>query len=54
MRIMKHELQDAMGTIQLCAGQDSGCEAAVHAMDQVLDTMILVDTLNEFIVRIKR
>ena len=31
MRTVKCDLQDAVGSIQLCAGQDAGCEAAVHA-----------------------
>ena len=38
-------------TIQLCAGQDAGCEAAVHAMERVFadedtEAMILVDASN--------
>ena len=32
MKIVKHDLQDAVGTLQLCAGQDAGCEVAIHAM----------------------
>ena len=53
MRIRRHDLQDAVGTIQLCAGQDAGCEAAVHAMEQVFadddtEAMILVDASNAF------
>ena len=53
MRIGRHDLQDAVGTIQLCAGQDAGCEAAVHAMEQVFadddtEAMILVDASNAF------
>ena len=46
--VMRHNLQNAVGSIQLCAGQDAGCEAALHAIEQVLadedtDAMILVD-----------
>ena len=53
MRITKYDLQNAVGTIQLCAGQDAGCEAAVHAMervfaDEVTEAMILVDASNAF------
>jgi hypothetical protein len=53
MRIVKQELQEAVGTIQLCAGQDAGCEAAIHAMEQVFadegtEAMILVDASNAF------
>ena len=41
------------GSIQLCAGQDAGCEAAVHAMEQLFtaddtEAMILVDATNAF------
>ena len=48
MRIVKHDLQKAVGSIQLCAGHDAGCEAAVHVMEQVFadedtEAMILVD-----------
>ena len=35
MRVVKHDLQKAVGSIQLCAGHDAGCEAAVHAMERV-------------------
>ena len=53
MRIVKYYLQDSVGSIQLCAGQDAGCEAAVHAMEQVFadedtEVMILVDVSNAF------
>ena len=51
MRIAKYDVQNAVGTIQLCAGQDAGCEAAVHAMEHVFaeedtEAMILVDAFN--------
>ena len=53
MKVVKYDLQDAVGTIQLCAGQDAGCEAAVHAMEQIFadnntEAMILVDASNAF------
>ena len=32
MKVVKHDLQDAVGTLQICAGQDTGCEAAIHVM----------------------
>jgi ribonuclease HI len=42
-----------MGSLQLCAGQEAGCEAALHAMKHVLespytDAIILVDATNAF------
>ena len=51
--IIKDDIQAVTGTVQLCAGQDSGCEAAVHAMRQVFesldaDAVILVDITNAF------
>ena len=50
---MKHDLQNAVGSIQLCAGLDAGCKAAVHAMERVFadeatEAMILVDASNAF------
>ena len=33
MKVVKWDLQEAIGSIQLCAGQDAGCEAALHAME---------------------
>ena len=36
MKVVKQDLQEAIGSIQLCAGQDAGCEAAVHAMEHLL------------------
>lgn len=45
--------QDAAGSLQLCAGQKSGIEAAVHAMnlsfrDDSSEGVLLVDTSNAF------
>ena len=53
MKIVKHDLQEAVGSIQLCAGQDAGCEAAVHAMECIFaegdtEAMILIDATNAF------
>jgi hypothetical protein len=41
------------GNLQLCAGQASGCEAAVHAIggifdEQSTDALLLVDAVNAF------
>ena len=54
MKIAKLDLQEAVGTLQLCAGQDSGCEVAIHAMTQIFadedtEAMILVDASNAFL-----
>ena len=42
---------DASGCIQLCAGQHTGCEVAVHAMreiftDEGTEGVLLVDAFN--------
>ena len=41
------------GDLQLCAGQQAGCEAAVHAMSEIFDdertdALLLVDATNAF------
>ena len=53
MKVTKRDLQESIGSIQLCGGQDAGCEAAVHAMghlftDSETEAMILVDATNAF------
>ena len=47
------EIQAVAGPLQLCAGQEAGCEAAIHAMRQVFETpeveaTIIVDASNAF------
>ena len=32
MSILRNNIMNAVGPIQLCAGQEGGCEAAIHAM----------------------
>ena len=44
---------DGAGPLQLCAGQDAGCEAAIHAMHTIFqeentDAVILIDASNAF------
>ena len=53
MRTIKHNLQEAVGSLQLCAGQDAGCEAAFHALKYIFteddtEAVILVDATNAF------
>ena len=43
----------AAGPLQLCAGQDAGCEAVIHAMRHVFgevntEAVLLVDASNAF------
>ena len=51
--VLRDNIQDAAGSLQLCAGQLSGCEAAVHSMYKVFqspetEAAILVDASNDF------
>ena len=36
--VIGRDIQEAAGSLQLCAGQDCGIEAAIHAMQQVYDS----------------
>ena len=50
---LKSEIQDAVGPLQLCAGYDGGCEAAVHAINTLFshpscEAVIQVDASNAF------
>ena len=50
---IKPELAGSAGSLQLCAGQKSGCEAAAHAMADIFseeetDAILLVDASNAF------
>ena len=49
VKIVGKDVEEAAGPLQLCAGQDGGCEAAVHAMRKIFQTpeteaMLLIDT----------
>ena len=35
LRIVSKDVEAAAGPLQLCAGKDGGCEAAVHAMCKI-------------------
>ena len=50
---IKPDILKATGCIQVCAGQEAGCEAAVHALNKLFqeektDGVILVDAANAF------
>ena len=50
---MKKDILEEAGPLQLCAGQDAGCEAAIYAMcsmftDEDTEAVLLVDTSNTF------
>ena len=51
--ILKTDIRKAAGPLQLCAGQDSGCESAIHALYEILDhptseAVLLIDATNAF------
>ena len=51
--VLRPDLQENAGDLQLCAGQESGCEAGIHAMHQIFEDdstqgVIQVDANNAF------
>ena len=53
LNITRRDIQDAAGSLQLCAGQISGIEAAVHAVRTLFyreeaEALLLVDASNAF------
>ena len=53
MKIVKPEVLEVSGSLQLCAGQPAGSEAAVHAMRNIFDAdgtdaVLLTDASNAF------
>ena len=50
---VKPDLMESAGSLQLCAGQKSGCEAAAHAMREIYeeestDAVLMIDASNAF------
>ena len=53
LSVTKPDIQSAISSLQLCAGQDAGCEAAIHAMRMIFENdntegVLLVDARNAF------
>ena len=53
MAVVKLDVLNASGPLQLCSGHEAGAEAAVHAMratfqDATTDAVIFVDASNAF------
>ena len=51
--VVKDDIVKATGSLQVCAGQQAGCEAAVHSMNSIFqeeesDAILLVDASNDF------
>ena len=53
LKVIKSDILKVTGSLQLCAGQEAGADAAVHAVctlfqDESTDAAILVDASNAF------
>ena len=53
LAVVKDEVKEVAGSIQLCAGQEGGCEAGVHATKEIFENVnteaaLLVDAKNAF------
>ena len=53
MKVVEEDIKKAAGYLQLCAGQEAGCEAAIHAMHKVFESneteaILIVDAENAF------
>jgi hypothetical protein len=53
MSVVKSDVSYSCGALQVCAGQEGGCKAAVHAMRDIFqsadtDCVLLVDATNAF------
>ncbi len=51
LSLLKYDIMDTAGSLQVCASQESGCEAAIHAMHQTFaiektEGALLVDATN--------
>ena len=53
MKVAKEDIKKAAGCLQLCTGQEAGCEAAIHAMCRIFESnetqaILIVDAENAF------
>ena len=53
MKLLKRDVLKATGSLQLCAGQDAGCEAAIHSVYDMFnakntEAVLMVDASNTF------
>jgi hypothetical protein len=53
VKFLKEDILRSAGSLQLCAGQESGCEAIIHAMDEIYKSepcegILLIDADNAF------
>ena len=53
MKVVKEDSQKTAGYLQLCAGQEAGCEATIQAMHKIFESneteaILIVDAENAF------
>ena len=53
LKVIGRDIKETAGPLQVCAGQDGGCEAAVHTMREIFknpesEAVLLVDATNAF------
>ena len=53
MSTTKEHVKKSVGSLQVCAGQEAGCEAAIHAMKDIFqqedtEAVLLIDAANAF------
>ena len=53
MTTFRENIVDSVGLLQVCAGHESGCEAAIHTMREIFsgdetEAVRLIDALNVF------
>jgi len=49
--VIRNDVLQVAGPLQLCAGQSAGCEVAIHAMRKVfelLEAVLQIDATNAF------
>ena len=53
MKVVKEDIKKAAGCLQLCADQEAGCEAVIHAVHKIFESnktgvILIVDAENAF------
>ena len=52
-KVLKKDVVESVGSLQVCAGQDAGCEAAIHSLRRIFEeedseAVMLIDASNAF------
>jgi len=53
MQVVRNDVTKSVGALQVCAGQEAGAEAAIHAMHEIYgreetEAVLLIDAENAF------